>query len=48
MRVEQYDRGQTDDIAFPFKVQRLERYDAAGPVDGGFRVECQGRWICEG
>lgn len=44
-RVEQYDRGQTSDIKFPFKVRRLERGDAVRPVAGGFVVECEGRWL---
>ena len=44
-RVEQYDRGQTSDIKFPFKVRRLERDDAVRPVAGGFVVECEGRWL---
>ena len=44
-RIEVYDRGQSSDIEFPIKFRRLERDDAPSPVDGGFTVECQGKWL---
>ena len=44
-RIERYDRGQTADIEFPIKVQRLERDDAPSPVDGGFTIDSPGKWI---
>jgi len=44
-RVEEYDRDQTSDIEFPLQVRRLERDDAPIPLDGDFRVECQGKWL---
>lgn len=43
--VKVYDRGQHEDIEFPIKVRRLERDDAPSPLDGGFTVECQGKWL---
>lgn len=35
------------DSKYPIRIRRLERDDAPSPVDGGFSVECEGRWLHE-
>ena len=40
-----YDRGESDNVKFPIRIQRLERDDAPGPLDGGFNLECEGKWV---
>lgn len=45
IREEVYDRGQRTDIEFPIKIRRFERNDAPSPANGGFTIECQGKWL---
>jgi len=37
--------GPSRDRKFPIKIRRLERDDAPRPADGGFSVECEGKWL---
>lgn len=39
------DRGQTSQVECPVKIQRLVRDDAQSPLDGGFTIECDGKWV---
>lgn len=39
------DRGQNWEVEWPIKIQRLERDDAPSPLDGGFTIKSDKKWL---